>query len=322
MKSLGYRLGILVILLSIACSGNVSAQSLTTDKSKGWCDKALRPELLKLKEIKTSRPWFKVYDVGNHVFAIAEPYNYEETIAYLIIGNKKALLFDTGMGMDSISLVVKELTQLPIIVLNSHTHFDHIGSNHEFSEILAMNTSYTRANAANGYTHLQVRNEVTPEAFCNTRLPQLDTAAYYTHPFKVSKFIDDNHIIDLGNRRIQVITTPGHAPDAICLFELKTGYLSTGDSFYIGPIFLFDEATDLKVYRRSINKMAVLASKASRVLPAHNIPVVDPAEVMKAQKAFSRIEARKIEGKPGDFGSIIFDFGEFSYMINAKLLRQ
>ena len=321
MKNLGCRLGILVLLLTIVSSVNINAQSLTTDKSKGWCDKALRPELLKLKEIKTSRPWFKVYDVGNDVFAIDEPYNYEETIAYLIIGKNKALLFDTGMGMDSISLVVKELTQLPITVLNSHTHFDHIGGNREFSEILAMNTSYTRNNAANGYTHLQVRNEVTPEAFCNTRLPQLDTTNYYTHPFKVSKFIDDHYIIDLGNRKIQVITTPGHAPDAICLFELKTGYLWTGDSFYLGPIFLFDEATDLKVYHHSIGRMAIFAAKAKRVLPAHNVPVVDPSEVIKAQKAFSRIISKKVVGKPGDFGAKVFDFGEFSYMIDAKLLQ-
>lgn len=321
MKSFGCRAGILVILLTIVSLANINAQSLATDKSKGWCDKKLRPELLKLKEIKTSRPWFKVYDVGNNVFAIDEPYNYEETIAYLIIGKNKALLFDTGMGMDSISLVVKELTQLPIMVLNSHTHFDHIGGNREFSDILAMNTSYTRNNAANGYTHLEVRNEVTPEAFCNSRLPQLDTANYYTHPFKVSKFIEDHDIIDLGNRRIQVIASPGHAPDAICLFEPRTGYLWTGDSFYIGPIFLFDKDSDLKAYQQSINRMAFLAARASRVLPAHNLPVVEPSEVIKAQKAFSRIASKKVEGKPGDFGAMVFDFGEFSYMIDTKLLK-
>ena len=93
MKSFRCRAGILVILLTIVSLANINAQSLATDKSKGWCDKKLRPELLKLKEIKTSRPWFKVYDVGNNVFAIDEPYNYEETIAYLIIGKNKALLF-------------------------------------------------------------------------------------------------------------------------------------------------------------------------------------------------------------------------------------
>jgi len=315
---------IVIILMLISTVGfqHSSAQSINTDKSKYWCDKELRPALLKLKEVKTSHPWFKVYDVGNHVFAIDEPYNYEETISYLIIGKNKALLFDTGMGLDSISKVVKELTHLPITVLNSHTHFDHIGGDHEFTRILAMNTSYTKANAKNGFIHLQIRNEVTPEAFCYTRLPQLDTAGYITRPFKVNKFIDDNYIIDLGNRKLQVIATPGHAPDAICLFEAETGYLWTGDSFYIGPIFLFDEGTDLKTYQHSINRMAKLASKAKKVLPAHNLPVVDPAEVIRANRAFGQILAKKVKGVPGDFGATNYDFGEFSYLLNARLIPQ
>lgn len=67
----------------------------------GWCSHPLRQGLKLLKEIKTSRPWFKVYDVGAHVYAIDEPYNYEETIGYLVLGSKRALLFDTGMGMNS-----------------------------------------------------------------------------------------------------------------------------------------------------------------------------------------------------------------------------
>ena len=67
--------------------------------------------------------------------------------------------------------------------------------------------------------------------------------------------------------------------------------------------------------------MAFLAARASRVLPAHNLPVVEPSEVIKAQKAFSRIASKKVEGKPGDFGAMVFDFGEFSYMIDTKLLK-
>jgi len=291
--------------------------------SGNWCDHPLRPGLSQLHEIKTSHPWFKVYAVGHHTYAIVEPYNWEETIAYLIIGSKKALLFDTGMGLDSISPVVKQLTKLPIWVLNSHTHPDHIRGNYEFSHILAMNTAYTRQNAANGYIHKQVQNEVTSATFCLSRLPNEDTAHYYTHPFKVSRYINDGYVIDLGSRRIKVIRTPGHTPDAICLYDGQARYFWTGDSFYHGPIFLFDDdATNLRDYGMSIAKMGMYAHKAVCILPAHNLPVVKPAELIAAVNAFAKIASGDKKSTASDANILTYNCGEFSFLIGRRFLSQ
>ena len=290
--------------------------------NENWCEQPLRPELQKLKEIKTSRPWFKVYDVGHNTYAIDEPYNWEETIAYLILGKNKALLFDTGMGLDSISLVVKELTKLPVWVLNSHTHPDHIGGNHEFGHILAMNTAFTCIHSANGYQHNEVKAEVSPASFCQARLAGEDTALYYIRPFKVSRFITDGYIINLGARKLQVIATPGHTPDAICLYDKQAGYLWAGDSFYQGPIFLFSDSTDLKAYKKSINTMARLAAACKRVLPAHNLPIAKPAMLIEAAKAFNQIASGERKGKPGEYNSLVFDCGKFSYQIGTRFISQ
>jgi glyoxylase-like metal-dependent hydrolase (beta-lactamase superfamily II) len=271
-----------------------------------WCSKPPRPGLEKLKEIKTSKAWYKVYDVGHHTYAIDEPYNWEETISYLILGKDKALLFDTGMGLDTISAVVKELTKLPVVVLNSHTHPDHIGGNNEFSHILAMDTRYTRINAASGYLHNDVKWEVSPASFCLFRLPHEDTAHYYIKPFKVSQFIKNGYMINLGGRKLQVIATPGHTPDAICLYDKQAGYLWCGDSFYEGPILLSDDGTDLKAYQQSINRMAQLAGKSTCVLPAHNLPIVSGIK----------------KGKLGENNTLIFDCNKFSYQIGERFLTQ
>ena len=308
----------IVMLLTANCNLHATKLAAVTN----WCDKPLRPGLEKLKEIKTSRPWFKVYDVGHNTYAIDEPYNWEETIAYLIVGKNKALLFDTGMGMDSISLVVKELTKLPVCVLNSHTHQDHIGGNYEFNQILAMNTAYTRLHSINGYQHNQVNFEVSPASVCFDKLPRKDTAHYFTRPFKASKFIEDGYIIDLGGRTLQVIATPGHAPDAICLYDKQAGYLWCGDSFYQGPIFLFSDSTDLKAYKKSINTMAGFAAISARVLPAHNLPISSPALVIIAANYFNRIATGEIKGKPGENNSLLFDCGEFSYQIGNNYMSQ
>jgi len=288
--------------------------------STNWCNHPLRPGLEKLKEVKTSRPWFKVYDVGNGTFAICEPYNWEETISYLIIGQKRALLFDSGMGLDSISLVVKSLTGLPVIVLNSHTHPDHIGGNTEFGNVYAMNTGYTRFNAAHGYSHNNVKWEVSESAFCLNKLPGADTAHYHTRPFRISKLINNGHVIDLGGRQIKVIATPGHTPDAICIYDKQAGYFWCGDSFYEGPIVLTEPHTNLAAYKKSINLMARYARLSRQILPAHNLPISKPALLLQAARDFNSIFSGTRKGKPGDNASLLFDCGKFSYQIKKELL--
>jgi len=287
-----------------------------------WCNHPMRPGLEKLHEIKISHPWFKVYDAGHHTYAIEEPYNWEETISYLIIGSNKALLFDTGMGMDNILPVVKELTHLPVWVLNSHTHPDHIGGNYEFNHVLAMNTAYTHHNAANGYNHQQVCWEVTPGSVCLTRLPGFDTAKYYIKPFTVNRYINNGYLIDLGNRKLKVISTPGHTPDAICLYDQKARYLWTGDSFYHGPVFLFDEATNLTDYGTSIALIARYARHAIWVLPAHNLPMVKPAELIAAAKAYTEIVSGSKKANAVDGDVLTYDFGEFAFKIGRRYLGQ
>jgi glyoxylase-like metal-dependent hydrolase (beta-lactamase superfamily II) len=307
-----------IALLILGCSENKKQATVSTN----WCDKELRPALKKLTEIKTKKDWFNVFSVGDSVFAIVEPYNYQEVISYLILGKQKALLFDTGMGMDSISQVVKELTSLPITVFNSHTHYDHIGGNYEFTNILGMDTAFTRTNATNGIPHDKVKQEVTPEAFCQQHLPGLDTANYKIKPFTISTFIHDSYEIDLGDRILKVISAAGHTPDAIALFDEKSGYLWCGDTFYEGPIFLFSEGTDLASYENSITKLASLVPKLKYVFPAHNNPICDPKELIDAKNAFEEIKNGKKTGNDNNDGSELFTFDKFSFLIGKKFLNQ
>ncbi|WP_295796832.1 MBL fold metallo-hydrolase [Mucilaginibacter sp.] len=321
-KNTYHPLVIITLLIFIVPAFSFNIFSHKAPPAESWCDRPLRRGLEKLAEIKTSRPWFKVYNVGHNTYAIDEPYNWEETIGYLILGKDKALLFDTGMGLDSISFVVKELTKLPVTVLNSHTHPDHIGGNSEFGHVLAMNTNYTRNNSARGYQHQEVKWEVRPASFCLSRLPRADTAHYSIKPFKVSKFISDGYMIDLGSRKLQVIATPGHTPDAICLYDKQAGDFWCGDSFYEGPILLSGDSTDLKAYKKSINIMSHFAAMSKRVLPAHNLPIADPALVIKAAAVFNQIASGAQKGVPGEDNTLVFDFGKFSYQIGQRFMPQ
>ncbi|MGB6835673.1 MAG: hypothetical protein WCA94_13730, partial [Candidatus Acidiferrum sp.] len=81
--------------------------------SPDWCKALPRPEYKSLERVLPNEPWFEVYKVAPGVFAIYEPHQAEETISYLIVGTKQALLFDTGMGIANIHRVVTQLTSRP-----------------------------------------------------------------------------------------------------------------------------------------------------------------------------------------------------------------
>ncbi len=117
---------ILIFLCSISASSTL-AQSQT--EKPEWCKPLPRPEYAQLKRLLPEEPWFEVYKVAPGTFAIYEPHQSEEVISYLIVGQKQAMLFDTGMGIGNIKRIVSRLTSLPVVVLNSHTHDDHVGGN-------------------------------------------------------------------------------------------------------------------------------------------------------------------------------------------------
>lgn len=107
-----------------------------------WWEKLPRPIYAKLKKVETSQKWFEVYKLLDDTFAIYEPFQFEEAISYLVIGKDKAVVIDTGTGIGNLKRVVSELTHMPVSVVNTHVHWDHIGNNYQFEEIACFNDAY------------------------------------------------------------------------------------------------------------------------------------------------------------------------------------
>ena len=64
------------------------------------------------------KDWFTVEKIDNNTFAISEYKHWEETHCYLLCGNEKAILIDTGLGVENIKEITDSLTKLPIMVMN------------------------------------------------------------------------------------------------------------------------------------------------------------------------------------------------------------
>ena len=302
-------------LLVFALSLGVAAGLLGQVSNPEWCRALPRPEYKTLERVPVSDPWFEVYKPAANVFAIYEPHQAEETIGYLIVGEKRALLFDTGMGISDVKKITAEITKLPIIVLNSHTHDDHVGGNWEFDTIYGMDTDFTRQNARGSREDAQA--EITPDQICGTLPKGFDAKAYATRPWKIAAYMHDGERFDLGGRTIEVVATPGHTPDAISLIDRGNGLLFTGDTYYPAPIWLYRPETDLVAYAASIRRLAALAPQVKLVLGAHNIPVAPPAVLPRLVVAFDAVRAGKVKTTPDSPGKVLYEVDGFSFLMRA-----
>lgn len=294
--------------------GIVMAALLPAAQKPEWCRDLPRPAYKNLERVTVPDRWFEVYRIRPGVFAIYEPKQSEEVISYLIVGQKRALLFDTGMGISNIKKLAEGITALPLNVLNSHTHNDHVGDNWRFSkqQIYGMDTAFTRASAKGSRADAQA--EITDGQLCGPLPAGFDAKDYSTRPFQIGHWLHDGDVIDLGGRVLQVIAAPGHTPDSIALLDRQDQLLFTGDTYYPGPIFLYRPETDLDAYEATVAKLAGMAARLKLLLPAHNLPVADPGDLRRVLAAIKAVRAGKMKPSARD-GKWEYKFAGFSFLM-------
>jgi glyoxylase-like metal-dependent hydrolase (beta-lactamase superfamily II) len=240
-----------------------------------FCKKLPRADYQNFRQIPVESEWFEAYELAPGVSAIYEPHQWQEVISYLIEGDQQALLFDTGNGIANIAEVVAGLTDKPVSVLNSHTHYDHVGGNFAFAKVYGMDTQFTRERQI-GHPNQDIAIEASKQALCRPLPDGVTQQNHVGRRFKVTDFIQDGDQIDLGGRQLEVLHVPGHTPDAIALIDRVAGLMWTGDSYYSGPIWLFAPETDLAAYAKSLQRLIASAKGVKALLPAHNTPWVSP----------------------------------------------
>ena len=286
----------------------------TSADQEMFCDNLPRPAYDGFQKDKTSTRWFEVYQVEPNIWAIYEPYQWQEVISYLIIGSKSALLFDTGNGIDNIKSIVDRLTNKPITVLNSHSHFDHIGGNNQFKTILSPSTEFSITNSKGNDSEM-IKTEVSADALCIDLPDGVTSENHRIKPYTITSKVKDGDIIDLGNRQLKILHIPGHTDDSIALLDKKAGFLWTGDSFYEGPIWLYFPETDLAAYQKSLARLVKLVPQLNALFPAHNTPKSEPSMLIETQKALEIVFQGKAKSVPAWEGAVTFEFNNFGFLI-------
>jgi glyoxylase-like metal-dependent hydrolase (beta-lactamase superfamily II) len=181
--------------------------------------------------------YFAVEDLRDGAFAIGEPHYYQQNYSYLIVGQTRAVLFDSGSGTRNMSGVVAMLTKLPVTVIVSHLHFDHLGGIGPFRDVAMIDVPGTRADVSGGF-------------FKPTRYEYMGFLDGRVAPsFRVGEWLAPGAIIDLGGRTLRVLSTPGHTPSSVTLFDEPNRRLFIGDFIYPTTLYAFLPGASLSAYQ-------------------------------------------------------------------------
>ena len=283
-----------------------------------WWDALPREGYRNLEEVATGQGWYSVYRLDPRTLVIYEDGQFDENVSYLVMGSKRAALIDTGDNLGDIRELVRKLTTLPVFVVNTHRHMDHIGGNYLYDEVWAYDHRASREAAALGVPHSLAKDIIQPGSFRKEVPAPFYPDSFCIPPYRVTHWIADGEKIDLGDRTLEAIHTPGHAPDHLMFLEKETGYFWAGDNFYTGCVYTHLHWGDLDVFIDTYEKRILpRLGEVKLLLPSHNDPCAR-LEVLKEMADLAKL-ARKGEGtyEAGEKGIRKYKGSCFSLVIGA-----
>jgi len=196
--------------------------------------------------------WFERRNIDADITLLWEPHvaRVDRCNIWHIRGRDRDLLIDSGLGVRSLRQAARDLFDKPVIAVATHSHYDHTGNFHEF-DTRAAHPAEAPVFTAQALRSLRVDaipadvrayfervgygleddylvNALPEENFCLERWEQKAAAPTW--------LLNEGDVLDLGNRRFEVLHLPGHSPGSIGLWEKQSGSLFSGDAIYDGPL--------------------------------------------------------------------------------------
>ncbi|NLO47205.1 MAG: MBL fold metallo-hydrolase [Clostridiales bacterium] len=181
--------------------------------------------------------------------------------AYLVVGKDRALLVDTGTGETNILEIIREITDLPIVLVATHHHGDHLGGAGYFDRL---------------YAHPR-------------DIALMEDVKVYALP------VEEGELFDLGGRIFEVIWLPGHTPGSIALIDRQNKLILTGDTISDGPVFMIKGDSDPDDYIKSLDRLLSMSGDIDMILGCHGKNVQDIEMVKKLKRAAVDFKAGKIK---------------------------
>ena len=190
------------------------------------------------------------YEVEPRIIRFKDPFGY---LAHLVVGDSRALLVDSMGGHGNVRECVEAVCDLPVTVVATHSHYDHIMGAWRYEELWLEEREAARLDreewrAARAHEDAVARGVITGE--------EPWVLAECTRP--EVKLLYEGQVFDLGGVCVEVVALPGHTVGCMGFLVRELGVLFTGDAVTPTMTIFFDEAADLATYRATLAKMSAL----------------------------------------------------------------
>ena len=224
---------------------------------------------------------------------------------YLIIGEKRALLFDTGFGFLDLRELLGGLTDMPIIAIDSHADPDHALGNYLFEDVYLSRYDYKNLLLLDGpaFKRSQLDDRLNkPESKLAEEMG--DVEAWMAHSVFESRyhFVDEGDSFDLGGTRLEVVALPGHTTGSIALIDRSRKRVFTGDSVMDHNVYYMDIADapqrsyePLSVYYDSLRRLRTMVDDNYLLYPAHGPMGISASAIDDALVNLQQIHEREGE---------------------------
>lgn len=201
-----------------------------------------------------------IYDIekiSRGKYVIYKIYERYEAAMYLVCGSEKACLIDTAYGLNDLSEICSSLTELPVTVVNTHGHIDHVLGNHWFENVyMHPADKMLYREIADGFADMI--NEPWVKETYGEFLKNVDPADIR---FPDTNDITEGDVIDLGDKRLIVVDIPGHTQGSIMLIDPDEKICFSGDSIIEHAWLFLEESLPVETYYENLKRAADILKK-------------------------------------------------------------
>jgi glyoxylase-like metal-dependent hydrolase (beta-lactamase superfamily II) len=243
----------------------------------------------------------------------------------LVEGERDIAVIDTGMGVVDFRAVVEGHSQRAPLVLQTHTHWDHIGGSHLFDRVLVHPEEVD--SLRQGLSHERFVKSM--ERF-SSQLPMpesWDPDTAVIPGVEAAGLLHDGDIIDLGGRVLEVIHTPGHSPGGVSFLDRAGRALFVGDAINMATMLLCLPGSDPNAFLQTVRRLATRVSEVDVIVPGHG-NLMTAEDVRRVHAAFEEVYAgrpptRREEidmGMPELLPVEVHTFDGFEFLITPDVL--
>lgn len=235
---------------------------------------------------------FKAKNIAYKTWAIHDK---TQVACYLVEGEEKALLIDSCWGLGNLYQLVSSVTSLPVEVVITHGHPDHVCGAFQFNDIHISKGDESQLNA---FYNKQTRSQLLENRFKDEFPSDFSKEKWVNAELGNVSTIREGDVFELGKRNLKVIAIPGHTPGSVCLVDKENELLFAGDSIQTAPVLMhLDTSLPLNTYFDSLVHVCSFEEEYDRILPGHGENPIDKSILYELIDGVSEILEGNIIGK-------------------------